>query len=127
MKKTLVLFAMLLICSATTLFAQQNGGGGGQGGDPAARAAAMKQRYKDMGLNDVQVDSVVAINADMRPKMMAIRDASEADRPALMKAMSDERNTRLEKALPADLAKKVIEAMSMQRGPRGGGGGGGRN
>jgi len=124
MKKTLVLFAMLMICSATTLFAQQNGGGG-QGGDPAARAAAMKQRYKDMGLNDVQCDSVVAINADMRPKMMALRDASEADRPALTKAMNDERNKRLEKALPADLAKKVIEAMSMQRGQRPAGGGGG--
>ena len=85
----------------------------------------MKQRYKDMGLNDVQVDSVVAINADMRPKMMALRDASEADRPTLMKAMNDERNKRLEKALPADLAKKVIEAMSMQRGQRPAGGGGG--
>jgi len=85
----------------------------------------MKQRYKDMGLNDVQVDSVVAISADMRPKMMALRDASEADRPTLMKAMNDERNKRLEKALPADLAKKVIEAMSMQRGQRPAGGGGG--
>ena len=47
---------------------------------------------------------------------MALREASEADRPAKMKEMTDERNKRLEKALPADLAKKVIEAMSQQRG-----------
>jgi hypothetical protein len=38
----------------------------------------------------------------------------------------DERNKRIEKALPAELAKKVIEALSQQRmGGRGGGGGGG--
>jgi hypothetical protein len=41
-----------------------------------------------------------------------------------MKKLTDERNTRIEKALPADLAKKVIEAMSQQG--RGGGGGGPR-
>ncbi|SJZ96383.1 hypothetical protein [Sediminibacterium ginsengisoli] len=123
MKKVIALFAIVIGCSATTVMAQ---GGGGQQ-DPAARLAAQKQRYKDMGLNDVQVDSVIAISNDMRPKMMALRDASEADRPAKMKEITDERNKRLEKALPADLAKKVIEAMSMQRGPGGGGrpGGGG--
>ena len=50
---------------------------------PEQRIAMMKERYKGMGLNDVQTDSVIAINNDMRPKMMAIRDASEAERPAL--------------------------------------------
>ncbi len=122
MKKIIALLAIVLVCSFNTLMAQ---GGGGQQMTPEQRAAMMKERYKGMGLNDVQVDSVIAINNDMRPKMMALRDASEADRPALQKAMTDERNKRLEKALPADLAKKVIESMSMQRGPGGGGGRGG--
>lgn len=122
MKKLLALVTVVVICSTTTLMAQ----GGGQQ-DPAARLAMMKERYKTLGLNDVQVDSVIAINADFRPKMMALREVAEADRPAKMKEISDERNKRIEKALPADIAKKVIEAMSQQR-PGGGRppGGGGR-
>jgi hypothetical protein len=123
MKKIIALLTLVLVCSFNTLMAQPPGGG--QQMTPEQRAAMMKERYKGMGLNDVQVDSVIAINNDMRPKMMALREASEADRPTLMKAMTDERNKRLEKALPADLAKKVIESMSMQRGPGGGGGRGG--
>ena len=121
MKKLLAFVIVIVFCSTTTLMAQ----GGGQQ-DPAARLAMMKERYKTLGLNDVQVDSVIAINTDFRPKMMALRDLSEADRPAKMKEISDERNKRIEKALPADMAKKVIEAMSQQR-PGGGrppGGGG---
>jgi hypothetical protein len=39
-----------------------------------------------------------------------------------MKEINEERNKRIEKALPPDLAKKVIEALSQQG--RGGGGGG---
>lgn len=122
MKKLLALVTVVVFCSTTTLMAQ----GGGQQ-DPAARLAMMKERYKTLGLNDVQVDSVIAISADFRPKMMALRDVAEADRPAKMKEISDERNKRIEKALPADIAKKVIEAMSQQR-PGGGRppGGGGR-
>ncbi len=122
MKKLLALVTVVVFCSTTTLMAQ----GGGQQ-DPAARLAMMKERYKTLGLNDVQVDSVIAINADFRPKMMALREVAEADRPAKMKEISDERNKRIEKALPADIAKKVIEAMSQQR-PGGGRppGGGGR-
>ena len=122
MKKLLALVTVVVFCSTTTLMAQ----GGGQQ-DPAARLAMMKERYKTLGLNDVQVDSVIAISADFRPKMMALRDVAEADRPTKMKEISDERNKRIEKALPADIAKKVIEAMSQQR-PGGGRppGGGGR-
>ena len=122
MKKLLALVTVVVFCSTTTLMAQ----GGGQQ-DPAARLAMMKERYKTLGLNDVQVDSVIAISADFRPKMMALRDVAEADRPAKMKEISEERNKRIEKALPADIAKKVIEAMSQQR-PGGGRppGGGGR-
>jgi len=123
MKKVIALLTVVLCCSMmTTAMAQ-----GGQQMDPAARLAMMKERYKGLGLNDVQVDSVIAIQNDMRPKMMALRDMQDADaRMAKMKEIADERNKRIEKALPADLAKKVIEAMSQQR-PGGGrppGGGG---
>ncbi len=101
-----------------------NAQGGGQQMTPEERNAMMKERYKTMGLNDVQADSVIAISNYFRPKQMALRDVPEADRSAKMKELSDERNKRLEKALPPDVAKKVIEAMSQQR-PGGGRGGGG--
>jgi hypothetical protein len=114
MKKTLALMALILFCSLTTM-AQDNNGGGGAQRDPAARMAMMKERFKAMGCNDVQIDSVMAISNDMRPKMMGLRDMDDETRKTKMKEIADERNKRLEKALPADLAKKVIEAMSMQR------------
>ncbi len=118
MKKVFLLCVVIAACSFTTLFAQ---GGGGQQMTPEQRTAMMKERYKGLGLNDVQVDSVIAISNDMRPKMMALRDMTDQDARAVkMKEISDERNKRIEKALPADLAKKVIEAMSMQRGGGGG-------
>ena len=121
MKKVIALVAVVLCCSMSTVMAQPPGGGGQQ--DPAARMAAMKERYKSMGLNDVQADSVIAIQNDMRPKQMALRDLTPEERTEKMKPIAEERNKRLEKALGADLAKKVIEAMSQQR-PGGGRGGG---
>jgi hypothetical protein len=114
MKKVLgILF--FYFCFTTTTVSAQGGGGGGQQMDPAARAAMMKERYKALGCNDVQVDSVMAITNDFRPRMMALRDLDQDARAEKMKEINDERNKRLEKALPADIAKKVIEAMSQQR------------
>ena len=118
MKKVLgILF--FYFCFTTTTVSAQGGGGGGQQMDPAARAAMMKERYKALGCNDVQVDSVMAITNDFRPRMMALRDLDQDARAEKMKEINEERNKRLEKALPADIAKKVIEAMSQQR-PGGG-------
>lgn len=120
MKKLLALMSLIVACSFTTLLAQPPAGGGGGGRmDPAQQ----KEQLKTLGLSDVQADSVMAINADMRPKMMELRSASEADRPAKMKEITDARNKRLEAALPADLAKKVEEmyAQRMQRMGQGGG------
>ena len=117
MKSVLGILTVLICLSSISASAQ--GGGGGQQLDPAARAAMMKERYKALGCNDVQVDSVMAITNDMRPKMMALRDLDQDARAEKMKEINDERNKRLEKALPADIAKKVIEAMSQQR-PGGG-------
>ncbi|NCW13081.1 MAG: hypothetical protein EBV82_07965 [Chitinophagia bacterium] len=114
MKKMFGLMILALGLSITTVQAQ--GGGGGQQMDPAQRLAMMKERFKALGCNDVQVDSVIAISNDFRPKMMALRDLEPEARQEKMKEINDERNKRIEKALPADLAKKVIESMSMQRG-----------
>ena len=122
MKKVLGILTVFICLSSISANAQ-GGGGGGQQMDPAARAAMMKERYKALGCNDVQVDSVMAITNDFRPKMMSLRDLEQDARAEKMKEINEERNKRLEKALPAELAKKVIEAMSQQRG----GGGRGPN
>jgi len=122
--KKWTLLAMLFIASAgSALYAQPPGGGGQM--TPEQRNAMMKERFKGMGCDDVQADSLIAITNDMRPKQMALRDLDPESRQAKMKELMEERNKRIEKALPADLAKKVIEALSQQRmGGRGGGGGG---
>ncbi len=122
MKKVIAFLAVVVCFSVTNVMAQ---GGGGM--DPAARLAAQKERFKALGLNDVQVDSVIAISNDARALMGGanMREMTDEQRQAKMKEMSDFRQKRLEKALPADLAKKVMEAMSQQRGgggrPPGGG------
>ena len=123
MKKVIAFVAILFCISATTAMAQA----GGQQMDPAARLAAQKERFKALGLNDVQVDSVIAISNDARALMQGVnfRELTDDQRAAKTKEMSDFRQKRLEKALPADLAKKVMEAMNQQR-PGGGRPGGGK-
>jgi len=123
MKKWMLLAVLFIASAGTALFAQPPGGGQMS---PEQRNAMMKERFKAMGCDDVQSDSLIAISNDMRPKQMALRDLGPEERMSKMKEIMDERNKRIEKALPAELAKKVIEALSQQRmGGRGGGGGGG--
>ena len=119
MKKWMFLVLMLTAGISTNVWAQPPGGG--QQMTPEQRNAMMKERFKGMGCDDVQADSLIAITNDMRPKQMALRDLEPEARQAEMKKLTDERNKRIEKVLPPDLAKKVIEAMSQQG--RGGGGG----
>ena len=121
MKKVIALFTIAMCFVAGSAMAQ--GGGGGQQMTPEQRLAQQKERFKALGLTDVQVDSVIAINTDARALMQGVnfRDLSDEQRQAKMKEMNDFRQKRLDKALPADLVKKVMEAMA-QRGPGGGGG-----
>jgi N-methylhydantoinase B/oxoprolinase/acetone carboxylase alpha subunit len=124
MKKLIAFLTIVLCFSMTTLMAQ--GGGGGQRMTPEERKAQLIERLKPLNLTQVQTDSVVAIYIPAAGGMgMAnMRDMSPEDRQAAMKAMADERTKRLEKALGADLAKKVADLMPQRRGPGGGGGGG---
>lgn len=127
MKKVIALFTIAMCFAAGTVMAQ--GGGGGQQ-TPEQRAARMKERLKDVGLSAVQMDSVIAISNEFQPKQMELfrnQDLSQEDRMAKMKDITDARNKRFEKALPAELSKKVIEVLSQRPGGgRPGGGGGGR-
>lgn len=127
MKKVFVWATIVFCCAVTTLPAQ--GGGGGQQMDPAQRAAMLKERLKPLGLTDVQTDSVVAIYSDrsMMASMGNFRDMTPEDRQAKMKEIGEAREKRMIKAgLPAELAKKVVETMTMRPGGSGGGRGGGK-
>ena len=119
MKKLIALTSLIIACSCTTLLAQPPAGGGGRM-DPAQQKEQLKTQ---LGLTDVQADSVMAIQADVRAKLGAnMRDMSPEERQTAMKAMTEARNKRLEAALPADVAKKVEEmfAQRMQRMGQGG-------
>ena len=116
MKKVFLLFVVVAACSVTTLFAQPPGGG--QQMTPEERIARMKEQLKPLGLTTVQTDSVVAIMTDRSGMPANMRDMSQEERMAAMKTMMEARTKRLEKAIGADLTKKVMEAMPQ----RGGGG-----
>ncbi|MES2374419.1 MAG: hypothetical protein V4557_17715 [Bacteroidota bacterium] len=120
MKKVIAFAAVVLCCSMTTVMAQ---GGGGQQRTPEERMAAMKEQLKPLNLTAVQTDSAVAILTD-RTAMGNMRDLAPEARTEAMKTWTEARNKRLEKALGAELAKKVIDAMPQRGGGRPGGGGG---
>jgi hypothetical protein len=121
MKKVIAFAAIIFCCSMTTVMAQ--GGGGGQQMTPEQRTAMMKERYKTLGLNDVQTDSVIAISADLRA-LRPTRETPEDQREAKTKEFNAAMQKRLDKAIGVELSKKVLDAMSQQRpGGRPGGGG----
>jgi hypothetical protein len=120
MKKTFLSICFLF--AAITFVSAQQGQGGGQGGaNMQERMAQMKQTLKDsLGLTDVQAQSVMDVQAEFRPKMMELRNASDADRPAKMKEINDAMAKRYAEVLKDDaLAKKVAEFNARRR--RGGG------
>jgi hypothetical protein len=121
MKKVIAFAAVVLCCSMTTVMAQ--GGGGGQQRTPEERIAAMKEQLKPLNLTAVQTDSTVAILMD-RSAMGNMRDMAPEARQEAMKTWTEARNKRLEKALGAELAKKVIDAMPQRPGGGRPGGGG---
>ena len=118
MKKVIAFVAVVLCCSMTTVMAQ----GGGQQRTPEERIAAMKEQLKPLNLTTVQTDSAVAILMD-RTGMGNMRDMTPEQATEARKTWTEARNKRLEKALGAELAKKVIDALPQGRRPGGGGGG----
>jgi hypothetical protein len=117
MKKVLALLSIAVCFTVSTAMAQ----GGGQQMTPEQRTAMMKDRLKDVGLTPAQMDSVVAITNDSRAAMVAMGDIPREERMEKMKPINEARNKRLEKALGADLSKKVIDALAPRQRPGGGG------
>jgi len=113
---------------------QAQGGrrGGGQGGQRGGGAQRYEQMKKDYNLTDVQVDSIKAIDNELRVEMQKLREAngdnngfSEQSRTAMQK-INEKRNARYKKILTAEQYKKYEEEQKarMERMRQGGGPGG---
>lgn len=116
----------VVILSALSLSASaQQGGGGGD------RMAQYRQMLKDsLQLNDTQIDSVMAVQQDLRPQRRAIfqdQSLSQDDKQAKMKALNDQAAARYAKFLTPDQVTK-LQAMQdrqmarMRQRQQGGGG-----
>jgi hypothetical protein len=118
MKK--IFLSICFVLAAISFVSAQQGQGGGNNAD---RMAQMKQSLKDsVGLTEAQAQSVLDVQAEFRPKMMELRNAAEADRPAKMKEMNDAMTKRLAEVLKDEkLALKVAEYRA-RRGAAGRGG-----
>ena len=110
--KKIILSVCLLFAAVSFVSAQ-----GGGGGNTQERIAQMKQQLKDsVGLTDAQVQSVLDLQQEFRPKMMELRNVAEADRPAKMKELNDEMQKKLTEVLKDEaLAKKVVEFNQRRR------------
>lgn len=121
MKKVIALLVILFAASGSVLMAQQFGG------DPAQMRERQLTQLKasDLKLTDVQADSVVSINMELRQQMRGLRDLSEDQRAAKRKEINDMLLKRWTSALKDEtLAKKVAEYFEKQRAARANGGGG---
>ncbi len=133
MKKVFFLIAFFVTCAFTTVIAQ----GGGQM-DPAARLERMKQMYKPQliekaKITDAEADKVVAIVAEMQPKMRPImqdQSLSDDDKKKKMDELNAERTKKFKDIPLTDDQVKAVDAtlieirknMMQGGGPRPGGG-----
>lgn len=113
MKKVLAFAAVVLFCSMTSVMAQ---GGGEQRTPEEQRFAALIEKLKPLNLTAVQTDSAIAIFNDHRLWLRQLQGYPPESRWARIEEITELRNKRLERALPAYLAKKVIETMSQRPG-----------
>ncbi len=107
MKKVFALLVILFAASGSVLMAQ---GGGNM--DPAQMRERQLTQLKssDLKLTDVQADSVIAVQMEMRQQMRGLRDLPEDQRAAKRKEMNDMMMKRWTSALKDEaLAKRVAE------------------
>ncbi|QES89849.1 hypothetical protein [Rhizosphaericola mali] len=96
--------------------------------DSATMRAMDIKRLKsaDLGLSDVQIDSVININQEMRSQMHQQTKKDKAEKKKERQEMESYQLTRLKTALGDDkLAQEVMDYYKKNKGPRGGGHGDG--
>jgi hypothetical protein len=129
MKKVIAFLAVVVCFSVATAKAQ--GGGGAPQMTPEQRAAQTKERLAPLNLTATQADTAVAVFLDVTFQRAIygtanFRDMTPEDRAAKQKELAEARQKRLEKSMPADVAKKIVETLSTRQGGGRPGGGGGK-
>jgi HlyD family secretion protein len=90
--------------------AQSAGGGGGGGG--AGFAAQRERLVTELQLTAQQQTKLDAIQAEMRPQFMAIRDISDDARQGAREKITAEMRSKISAMLTADQRKKYQEMMA---------------
>ena len=119
MKKVIALLT-IVIAGITSVQAQ------GGGFDPAAMKERQVKMLKEseLKLTDVQIDSVVSVQAEFMQQRRGLRDLTPEDRQAKMKEMNEAMAKRMATALKDEaLARKVIAYQQEQQKMRQQGGG----
>jgi HlyD family secretion protein len=101
--------------------AQPAGGGGGGG-----FAAQRERLISELQLTADQQSKLDAIQAEMRPKFMAMRDMDETERQGAREKITFEMRSKISAMLTADQRKKYQEMIANAPAPGSGGSGGAR-
>lgn len=114
MKKSMIFLGLMI--ASTVMFAQRRM-------DPMERAAKQAERMKtELGLDEVQYNSVKAINEDHAAKLKKVwadSSLSKETKQQQMKSLHNERETALKKVLTEEQHKKLVANRSDQRSKHG--------
>ena len=99
----------------STAVAQQGGGGGGGGGGMAAQRERL---VTELQLTAEQQTKLDAIQAELRPKFMAMRDLSEEERPAAREKVTVEMRQKITAMLTAEQKPKYQQFIAAQQQAR---------
>lgn len=130
-RRVAVRFGALVVCSAALCAVPMKAQGGGGMSPQERQAAQLDALTKAVGLTPDQVTQVKAINEDAMKKQMDVRNSGgdPADMRPKMMAIREEQQTKIKALLTDDQKPKYDEFLASQprggRGGRGGGGGGG--
>jgi protein CpxP len=127
---TTLAFCAAALCAAP-VFAQGGGMGGGMRGQmsPEGQKARMDSMVKAVGLSDDQVVKIKALNADSMKQMMELRESGgdpQEMRPKMM-AIRQAENAKVEALLTEDQKPKYTAWLASQPRPGRPGAGGGRS
>jgi HlyD family secretion protein len=95
----------------STAVAQQGGGGGGF-------AAQRERLVTELQLTTEQQTQLDAINAELRPKFMAMRDLSEDERPAAREKVTAEMRQKIMAMLTSEQKPKYQQLIAAQQQAR---------
>jgi hypothetical protein len=119
------LFLLFFAFQSMNLMAQRHDGPPPKMDSATMRAMDIKRlKSADLGLTDIQIDSVININQELHAQMHQQNKKDKAEKKKERKEMETYQLTRLKEALGDDkLAQSVADYYKKNSGPRGGHGG----